>query len=228
MLRIILAALFSTIAIIGCSDDKGVKARLSQNTYMTPEQVIQQGTVAMGKLNASQTALNSVSSQAIRSDTLGVRVTMTPAKDGFNFKVEHFEGINGDRCRKTTQNLQVPTTKLTSMNKGNGITLTCVDNTCTYMMVVIDRSHSSLLDSKGFVPAFVPLFLGVRGSGNGQRDFVPSQSRDPFLSLKANTVCTKPDALVTYEQPVVISPIDDNGPNYNYFPDDDNNTWIYN
>lgn len=229
MLRSLLTTVFAAITIVGCSDDQGVKARISQNTHAAPEEVIQQALTSLGKVSTNQVTMNSVSSQAIRKDTMGIRITMS-GTDTITVKVEHFESMDGNRCRSTNQTLQIPSAKLMDMNKGNGITLSCVDSKCTYAMLIIDRSHSSMLDSSGFVPAFVPVLLGVRGfNEGGQRYYIPSQGRDPFLTLPGNvqTICTKPDVLVNYEHPVVISPVDNTGPIYNYFPDDDNNTWIY-
>ncbi len=230
MLRSLIYVTIATVALMGCGKEQGVKARIPLNTYNAPEDVIQQGTYNLGKIGTTQSSMNSVSSQAIRSYTLGVRITSLPNNSGgVNFKVEHFEGMDQDRCRATTQTLSVPNSKLTESNKGNGITLRCYDNACNYLFLVIDRTHSSLLDaSNGFVAAYVPMIMGTRESAGGKRNYTPSQARDPFLSIKTPVACSVPDEKVTYENPVVISPVDTGtGPDYTYFPDDDNNTWIY-
>lgn len=227
MLRtfIVLAA---TLLFVGCGKEQGAKARLHLNTYAAPESVIQQGTAELNKTGTTQAVFQSVSSQSIRNQTLGMRITSNVgANNTVEFIIEHFEGMDQNKCRSTVQPLKVSTSNLTQWTKGTGISLICHDTSCTYLMVIIDRTHSSMLDSNGFIPAFVPIILGTPHPTGGKRTYNTTQARDPFLSLKVNTICITPDALVNHENPVAISPVDNQGPDYNYFPDNDNNTWIY-
>lgn len=217
--------------LAACGKEQGVTARLHKKVNKAPDQVAQQAVQALSNSGKQQGNWNSLSSQAIRNDTLGFRVETTPgANASLNLRVEHFVGFEANKCRNTIQDMNIPVSKLSEWNSSKSLSMRCYDSSCKYMIIIIEQSPSSFIDGNGqLVPAFVPVLFATKDAVNGRRSYNPESAMDPFLNLKldVNTICNTSDQVVRNETEYVIAPVDNTPPTYNYFPDPDNNTWIY-
>ncbi|MCC6137958.1 MAG: hypothetical protein IT287_04955 [Bdellovibrionaceae bacterium] len=228
-----LKALVSIIIVCGlvaCGKEEGVKARLHKKTTPAPDQVAQQAFQALSTSGKEQGNMNSISSQAIRKDTLGFRVKTTPGANAtLDLRVEHFTGFDANKCRNSVQDMNIPVSKLAGWNTSKTLSMRCYDGNCKFMLLILEQGISSFADGTGqLLPAFVPVILETKDVVDGPRYYYPSTAMDPFLNIAVNTICNPSDQVIRHETQYVIAPIDDTGgPDYNYFPDPDNNTWIY-
>jgi hypothetical protein len=233
MLRTLFTLLI-LISVVGCGKEEGVKARLYQKTILTPKMVEDQAINYLDKSTKTSADLNSLSSQAIRNDTLGFRIKSVPgANDSLDFRIEHFDNLVGDRCRNTYQDVNITSSKRNTIwTETDTLKLMCLNYSCDTLILVLKRASSSFYDGNGaIVRAYVPIILHAQDPVNGPRYYIAGTTADSmFLRLKndVNTICTKSDLVNYVQTQIAISPEDDNGPRYDYFPHDDNNTWIYN
>lgn len=215
------------LGITACGKEQGVEARLHEPTKNVPQEIIQQASRTLPSKNSQYS--KSVSSDAIRNDTLGFRVKSVANKDGStNLRVEHFEGYDSDaKCRNTVHELKIEAGA--KVAQGSTISVSCLDNACNYIMIVLEQGLSSFVDNNGsLVQAYVPLVL-EKVVEHGGTYFKPMlTSTTPFLKLENNTTCPKSDQVVRYPVQYAVSPVDDSiDQPYEYFSDPYNNTWVY-
>lgn len=220
------------LLLIGCGKEQGVTARLHEPTEPTPKLVSDN---AYRALNLSQNAQfkqdgSSLSSQAIRKDTLGFHMESKPANnDSTHIKIQHFQGLDANKCRNTVQEATINNSDLTKLTTIKTASVMCQDSKCKYILLVMYTSSSSYVDGNGkLVGAYVPVILKTEDAVGGPRRYIPMNSQDPFMTFKQNTRCNHVDETVFEQEQMVISPVDETRPSYNYSPGQGNNTWVYN
>lgn len=228
MLKIFFLTLMSLI-LWGCSNEQGIPTRLHQKTEPIPAEIVSSASRRLD-LNGKMVVYgSSLSSQALRQDTLGFVLHTTPAGDGqVSLQLNHYQSYNNNNCRNTIQTGTFKLSELsTSWKALNTAEVSCFNLTCDYMMVVMQFSLSSFVDGTGEpVPAYVPVIFSTTDPVNGPRNYRLAEATTPFLSLDTNLICPQSDEVVIEQRQYIIPPVDTSVPDYSYFPDLDNNTWI--
>jgi len=224
-----------SLMLSACGDDSGVPARIHEKTKRTPENIEASAMTTLesaGKLTSQQ----SQSNQAIRKDTLGLNVTIaqSPNTDDFTVTVNISYEVGANQCGIGLYTQTFTNSKIEDKNffnvDGFG-SFKCINTSCSYLLAIIEDSPSVTINVDGNpTKANVPVILTDK-SNDGNKfagEFIPTTSDDStflYLDGELNTRCTKPVQIegLQNQRPVSEGPTD---PDYSYFPDDTNNTWI--
>jgi len=231
MLKVCYLSILS-LMLWGCSNEQGVPLRIQNPTTPIPAEIVSSASISLDSQLLNLYG-NSLSSQAIIQDTLGVVLYTRPAaEDGFiSVNFNHYEKYNNNHCRNTTQTETIKISDIrSSWQYLNTANIKCFNTSCEYMLVVITYSLSSYLDNEGTpIPAYVPLIFKTTDPSGGLRRYILADTNDPsaFLNLSPNISCPHADEVTVpvlqYAIPPVQTPA---GPITPYYPDLDNNTFI--
>jgi hypothetical protein len=216
-----------SVALVSCGKEQGVEAKIHRKTNVTPQMVVTTAKNMLPKKSVGQE--NSISSQSIRQDTYGFRVKSQANSSGTTlFTIEHFERLPDNKCRNTIHTIDISSNSLDKWSRASTMQVSCYDKNCNYLLLLIEQSASSFADGKGtLVPAYVPVILEKVEKSSGIYYEAMNVSETPFLKLEVDTICMNSSQVVKYPTHFAISPVDDNAPKYDYYPDQYNNTWIY-
>lgn len=221
--------------LTACGNDVGgVAARVYKKTNRTDTTTDQAAVMLLDDIKQYAVSRNSISDQAIRKDTTGLRMTFTQiSASETKIDVEMSFNVGVEQCSigKYTGTLQNAHSDqwLSIANLGR---FRCVDSGCSKVLLLIEKSPSQIVDpvTGQAISASVPVVLEDQ-SGNAAvnvGEYLPMTSGDPaFLKLpgEINALCNKPVTIHQTQYPV--TPVDlPSDPDYSYLPIDDNGTWF--
>jgi len=232
---IIVLAIF-TFAAIGCGKDGGIPATLHQKVPPTPPTVEQK---AMSVLSGStfanlQATSQNTSSDFIKANLIGINATFVPSsKTGSTtmaLTLAQRHGTGND-CTNDTFKADFVNADAQKWQLITGLGhMICLDQTCAYILLIIEQSSNQLQTSNGAIAAAVPVILKDNGDAANisSGSYIPTTSQASFFLHLENDTTTQCNAPV--DPSTVTVPVMPDGytgtPDYSYFPTNDYSTWF--